>query len=57
MNHEDRLDLSIVERSTGEWTGEIVLNDLDVHNRSCGFRILLAQPRFSVAGWGPRPPG
>jgi RimJ/RimL family protein N-acetyltransferase len=35
----DRLDLAIVELETGEYAGEVVLNDLDRDNRSCGFRI------------------
>lgn len=41
-DHDDRLDLSIVEAATGRWVGEVVLNDLDPTNRSCGFRILIA---------------
>ena len=45
---EDRLDLSIIERSTEGWVGEVVLNDLDRVNRSCGFRILIA----AVANYG-----
>ncbi|MGC9665285.1 GNAT family N-acetyltransferase [Planosporangium sp. 12N6] len=50
--HADRLDLAIVERATGAWAGEIVLMDLDVHNRSCGFRILLAGAAFFGRGLG-----
>lgn len=49
---DGRIDLSIVERSTGKWAGEVVLNDLDPDNLSCGFRILLAQPRFFGHGLG-----
>lgn len=48
----DRIDWAIVERETGGWAGEVVLNDLDVHNRSCGFRILLQGPRFYGRGLG-----
>ena len=36
---DDRLDLAIVERATGEYAGEVVLNELDRDNRTCGFRI------------------
>lgn len=37
----DRLDLAVVDRATGQWAGEVVINDLDTDNRSCGFRIAL----------------
>src|SRR5688572_7905767 len=47
----DRLDLAIVERATGEYAGEVVLNDLDRDNRSCGFRIGL-RPGFQDRGLG-----
>ena len=50
--HDDRIDLAIIERSTGEWAGEVVLNDLNVHNQSCGFRIALQGPRFYGRGLG-----
>lgn len=48
----DRLDLAVVERATGEVAGEVVLNDLNPHNRSCGFRILLVAERFRGRGLG-----
>ncbi len=51
-NEHDRIDLSIIERSTGLWAGEVVLNHLDTHNLSCGFRILLARPSFYGKGLG-----
>ncbi len=38
---DDRLDLAIIDRSSGEFTGEVVLNDLVPENKSCSFRILL----------------
>lgn len=41
-DHDDQLDLSIIERATQRWIGEVVLNDLDTANGSCGLRILLA---------------
>ena len=50
--HDDRLDLSIIERATGEWAGEVALNGLSLANESCGFRIMLAQPRFFGRGLG-----
>lgn len=50
--HADRFDLSIIERATGEWAGEVVLNGLNADNESCGFRILLQGPRFYGRGLG-----
>jgi RimJ/RimL family protein N-acetyltransferase len=40
-DHEDRLDLAAVDRATGRYVGEVVLNELDPHNNSCSFRIAL----------------
>lgn len=37
----DRLDLAVIDRRSGIWAGEVVINDWDPHNRSCGFRIAL----------------
>ncbi|MHB8312652.1 MAG: GNAT family N-acetyltransferase [Candidatus Dormibacteria bacterium] len=51
-DQEDRLDLSVIEKTTGEWAGEVVLNDLNRDNRSCGFRILLAGPTYFGRGLG-----
>lgn len=51
-DHIDRLDLSIIERTCGEWAGEVVLNELNTDNESCGFRILLQGPRFYGKGLG-----
>jgi RimJ/RimL family protein N-acetyltransferase len=50
--HDDRLDLSIIERATGEWAGEVVLTELDAANESCAFRIALQGPRFYGRGLG-----
>ncbi|MGK5545579.1 GNAT family N-acetyltransferase, partial [Streptomyces sp. URMC 127] len=36
---DDRLDLAVVERATGEVVGEAVLNEWDPGNESCSFRI------------------
>ena len=40
-DQSDRLDLAVVDRETGSYAGEVVLNDLDDINLSCGFRISL----------------
>ncbi len=50
--HTDRLDLSIIDRASGRWAGEVVLNNLDRANRSCGFRILLGSAAFRDRGLG-----
>jgi RimJ/RimL family protein N-acetyltransferase len=36
---DDRLDLVIVDRASGAVVGEVVINDWDADNLSCGFRI------------------
>jgi RimJ/RimL family protein N-acetyltransferase len=38
---DDRLDLAVVERASGECVGEVVLNDWDPPNETCSFRIAL----------------
>jgi RimJ/RimL family protein N-acetyltransferase len=50
-DQDDRLDLAVVERASGEYAGEVVLNDLDRDNRSCNFRIGL-RPGFHDRGLG-----
>ncbi|GIH19227.1 GNAT family N-acetyltransferase [Rugosimonospora africana] len=50
--HDDRLDLAIVEQGSDTYVGEVVLNELDADNLSCGFRILLAGPRHFGRGLG-----
>jgi RimJ/RimL family protein N-acetyltransferase len=37
----DRLDLAIVDKASGRFVGEAVLNEWDPGNQSCGFRILI----------------
>jgi len=37
----DRLDLAVVDKASGQCVGEVVLNDWNDVNRSCGFRTLL----------------
>ena len=39
---DDRIDLAVVDVETGRWLGEVVVNDWDPDNRSCGFRIALS---------------
>lgn len=50
-DQDDRLDLAIVDRVTGEYAGEVVLNELDRDNRSCNFRIAL-RAAFQDRGLG-----
>ena len=38
---DDRLDLAIIDRATGECVGEVVLNEWEEENASCNFRILI----------------
>ncbi|MGC1213649.1 MAG: GNAT family protein [Micromonospora sp.] len=37
----DRLDLAVVDRSSGACVGEVVLYEWDAHNNSCTFRTLI----------------
>lgn len=39
IEQDDRLDLAITDAATGEWAGELAINDWDRDNRSCGIRI------------------
>ncbi|MFD5077964.1 GNAT family N-acetyltransferase [Streptomyces sp. NPDC058371] len=48
---EDRLDLAVTDRATGELLGEVVLYDWDPRNRSCTFRTLIG-PRGRGRGIG-----
>jgi RimJ/RimL family protein N-acetyltransferase len=47
----DRIDLAVTERATGQCVGEVVLNDLDAGNVSCGFRVALG-PKGRNRGLG-----
>lgn len=40
---DDRLVLAVVDLATGNVVGEVVLNDWDEGNRSCGFRTLIGE--------------
>lgn len=48
----DRLDLAITDREDDRLVGEAVLHELDVANRSCGFRISLLGPEVFGRGYG-----
>ncbi|MFF1449407.1 GNAT family N-acetyltransferase [Streptomyces sp. NPDC058274] len=48
---DDRLDLAVTDRATGELLGEVVLYDWDPRNRSCTFRTLIG-PRGRGRGIG-----
>jgi RimJ/RimL family protein N-acetyltransferase len=48
----DRLDLAVATRADDRCIGEVVLNDLDPPNRSCGFRISLLGPSVFGRGYG-----
>jgi RimJ/RimL family protein N-acetyltransferase len=48
----DRLDLAVIDRSNGEYAGEVVLNDLVPENKSCSFRIVLVDARSRGRGLG-----
>lgn len=49
---DDRVDLAIARLSDDGCVGEVVLNDIDRDNRSCGFRISLAGPHVYGQGFG-----
>ncbi len=38
---DDRLDLAILDRSTGAFVGDLAINSWDPNNHSCNFRIAL----------------
>lgn len=52
QDHDDRADFAIVELDTGRVLGEVVLNDLDVDNETCNFRIALTGPDVYGRGFG-----
>ncbi|GIG30444.1 GNAT family N-acetyltransferase [Cellulomonas marina] len=49
---DDRLDWAVVTRADGRHVGEVVLNDLDAHNRSMSLRIGLVDAATGH-GYGP----
>ncbi len=46
---DDRLDYAVLDRSTGQFLGDLAITELDPDNRSCGFRIAL---RTGATGHG-----
>lgn len=42
-DQDDRLDLAVADAATGEWLGEVVINEWDADNKSCNFRIALSE--------------
>jgi RimJ/RimL family protein N-acetyltransferase len=49
---DDRLDLAVIERATGCYAGEVVLNDFVPENEACSFRILLVGAHYRNRGLG-----
>lgn len=49
---DDRLDLAVVDRASGRFAGEVVLNELDADNQSCNFRIILFYSQNRNRGLG-----
>lgn len=41
---DDRLVLAVIDNASGDMVGEVVLNEWDKGNRSCGFRTLIGAP-------------
>ena len=50
-HQDDRLDLAIIDRASGELAGEIVLNEVDAEQSSANLRILIG-PRWQRRGLG-----
>ena len=48
----DRIDLAVVENATGEYAGEVVLNEHDPDTESANFRIALRGPAWYGRGLG-----
>ena len=48
----DRLDLAIIETNTGEFAGEVVLNEYEPASASASFRISLRGPAWFGRGLG-----
>lgn len=51
-SQDGRLDLAIVENATGEWAGEVVLNEYEAATESASFRISLRGPAWFGRGLG-----
>lgn len=51
-DEHDRADWALIRKSDGAFAGEVVLNDLDPHNESMGFRIALSNAELFGQGYG-----
>jgi RimJ/RimL family protein N-acetyltransferase len=49
---EGRVDLAIIPKTLNEYAGEVVLNNIDQHNRSASFRIAMRGVTYCNKGWG-----
>ena len=49
---DERLDLAIVHNDTGDFVGEVVLNEFDPETDACSFRISLRGPEWYDRGFG-----
>lgn len=52
MDADERLDWAIVERATGQYAGEVVINDYDADAASANARISLRGPAWCGRGLG-----
>lgn len=52
VSRNDRADWAVYCQSDGVYVGEVVLNDLNISNRSMNFRIVLANPALVGQGYG-----
>jgi len=52
QEQDERVDLAIVERETGEYAGEVVLNEYDAEQESANLRIALRGPAWYGRGLG-----
>jgi RimJ/RimL family protein N-acetyltransferase len=50
-DQQDRLDLAVADKATGQFVGEVVLNEWSQPNRSCNFRVMIG-PRGRDRGLG-----
>ena len=51
-DHDDRLDLAIVEKVGGAYVGEAVLNEFRAADEACNFRIMVGGPGAYGNGYG-----
>lgn len=41
IDRDDRIDMAVIDKATGDYIGEATLNELNTDNQSCNFRIAL----------------